>query len=73
MARQIDPRQRVTEIIDDMGGTTEIAGLLDVTTAVVCMWRTRGDIPRRYWQAIIDLSHGRITSARLAGTEDWPS
>lgn len=73
MARQIDPRQRVTEIIEDMGGTTNMADLLDVTTAVVCMWRTRGDIPRRYWQSIIDLSHGLVTSARLAGTEDWPS
>lgn len=73
MARQIDPRQRITDIIEDMGGTAEMAGLLGVKTAVVCMWRARGDIPRRHWQLIIDLSHGIITSARLAGTEDWPS
>ena len=71
MARQIDPRQRISDIIEDMGGTAELAGLLGVKTAVVCMWRIRGDIPRRYWQDIIDLSHGNIRSARLAGTDDW--
>ena len=70
MARQIDPRQRVTEIIEDMGGSGELSTVLKVSQSVVCNWRTRGDIPRRYWQQIIKLSGGAVTAARLAGVTE---
>lgn len=65
-----DNREQITEIIEDMGGAPALATLIHVSTAVVCNWRNRGTIPRRYWQQIIRESGGAVTAARLAGVEE---
>ena len=65
-----DNREQITEIIEDMGGAPALAVLLGQSTAVVCNWRNRGTIPRRYWQQIIRESGGAVTAARLAGVEE---
>lgn len=65
-----DNKERITEIIEDMGGSGALATLLHVSQAVVCNWRGRGEIPRRYWQAIIRESGGAVNAARLAGVEE---
>lgn len=62
-----DSRERITEIIEDMGGSTTLATILHVSTAVVCNWRNRGTIPRRYWSAIIKASSGAVSLEMLAG------
>lgn len=64
-----DSRDRITEIIEDMGGSSAMATTLHVSTAVVVNWRNRGDIPRRYWSAIIKASNGAVSLEMLAGVE----
>lgn len=65
-----DDRERITEIIEDMGGSGALATLLHVSQAVVCNWRNRGTIPRRYWPTIIRESGGHVSAARLLGVEE---
>ena len=62
-----DNRKQITEIIEDMGGAGALAMALHVSTAVVCNWRNRGIIPRRYWLDIIKASGGQVTANRLLG------
>lgn len=59
--------ERITEIIEDMGGSGALAMALHVSTAVVCNWRNRGIIPRRYWLDIIKASGGQVTADMLLG------
>ena len=65
-----DSRDRITEIIEDCGGTAALAMALHVSSQVVCNWRNRGDIPRRYWSDIIKLTGGAVGLAKLAGVEE---
>ena len=65
-----DNRERITEIVEDCGGVAAMAAALDVSKRVVCNWRNRGDIPRRYWSDIIKLTGGAVGLAKLAGVEE---
>ena len=62
-----DNRKQITEIIEDMGGAGALAMVLHVSTAVVCNWRNRGIITRRYWLDIIKASGGQATADMLLG------
>ena len=68
-------KARVCEIIEDMGGPAELARKLSpkkgkqITTAIVSNWTYRGSIPRRHWDAMIELSGGWLTTDILHGRD----
>ena len=46
----------VTELVDDLGGPTAVASLLDLPETTVSSWKIRNRLPVRYWPQFISLA-----------------
>jgi len=56
----------ISEIIDELGGTAAVARMTSTTAQAVSNWRTRNNIPARYWKTIADRAGGRVSLEALA-------
>lgn len=46
-------------IIDELGGTGQVAAALSLSDSTVSSWRARGGIPAQHWAALVRLSSER--------------
>jgi hypothetical protein len=44
---------RVSQLIEMLGGTTQVAQMCDVASPVVSNWKMRNSIPAQHWRAIV--------------------
>jgi hypothetical protein len=51
------------------GGLTKLAEAIGVNAATVYCWQTRGNIPRKYWETILNNSRGAIKLSDLEQME----
>lgn len=53
------PDSEIDVVIDALGGTSVVAGTLDIALPRVSNWRARGKIPNEMWPELVALADAR--------------
>ncbi|WP_187967917.1 carph-isopro domain-containing protein [Aquibium microcysteis] len=59
-------------VIGMMGGLTKLARAIDAPVTTVQAWKTRGEIPQRYWGGIFEAAKATSIDLKIEDFVDLP-